>query len=178
MCAPAATGNAIVGVYTSREESAVNNFRPTQIAAFLVASACACRPTPASVPASTPSSAGPIAWNIELTQTGGLAGVDLSVQITSGGQLVAANRRSGHTSTSRVSEDQIGELGRLYAAAASAQYADHPSACADCFGYELTLTSGQQSRTIRLDDVSMAGTAAEPLIAYLTGLRDAALAAP
>jgi hypothetical protein len=31
---------------------------------------------------------------------------------------------------------------------------------------------------IRLDDASMAGTAAEPLIAYLTGLRDEALAAP
>jgi len=122
--------------------------------------------------------AGSDTWAAELTQSGGLLGVDLQIQVTSAGQLVASDRRTGRTVRSQVVESQIGELGKLFDAATSADYPDSPPVCADCFVYGLTLTSGDQSRTIRLDDVSMAGTAAEPLIARLISLRDDALAGP
>ncbi|MFN2119641.1 MAG: hypothetical protein ACK2T0_04570 [Anaerolineales bacterium] len=151
---------------------------PIQIALGLFAFACACRPTPAVPATSTPSSGAQGMWTVELSQTGGLVGVDLDVQVTSEGQLVATNRRSGRTLSSRITEAQSGELDSLYRAAISAQYADRPSTCADCYIYQLTLSSGHESRTIRLDDASMAGTAAEPLITFLIQLRDSALGEP
>jgi hypothetical protein len=111
-------------------------------------------------------------------QSGGLIGVSLEVQVTSGGKVVAADRRSGRSSTTELTPAQMGEIERLYSAAASARYPQNSSACSDCFVYELTLTSGDRSRTVRLDDTSFPGTGAEPLIAYLIRLRESALGAP
>jgi hypothetical protein len=164
------------GVYTSREERVVHNLRLTWIAVGLLAFICGCRPAPTSLPAATPSTSA--TWSAKLTQTGGLIGVDLEVQVTSGGALTAINRGTGRTASTQLRESQVAELGRLLPAALSSDYAESPSNCADCFVYALALTSGDQSRTIRLDDVLIAGTAAEPLIAYLARLRDDALAAP
>jgi hypothetical protein len=156
----------------------VRTLRLTWIAVGLVAFASACGPAPTAPPAAKPSP-GPLdGWNVGLIQTGGLAGVDLEVQVSNGGQLLAANRRSGHTANAQLTKTQLDDLGRLYEAADAAQYAQGSSTCADCFQYELALTSGDTGRTIKLDDTSLTGTAAEPLVAYLTRLRDDALASP
>jgi Emfourin len=166
------------GVYTNREKSTVHNFRLRWVVVGLVAWLCACRPAPTLGPAATPPAQVSETWRAELTQSGGLLGVDLEVQVTSGGVLTASNRRSGGTASTQLAEAETTELRKLLDAALTSEYAGSPSDCADCFAYELTLASGNQSRTIRLDDATMSGTAAEPLIAYLVRLRDEALAAP
>jgi hypothetical protein len=153
----------------------VRTLRLTRIAVGLVAFACACGPAPTVTPAATSSPRPLDAWSVGLIQTGGLVGVDLEVQVMSGGRLLATNRRSGHAASVQLTESQLEDLGRLFRAADSTQNAQGSSACADCFAYQLTLTSGAKSRSIQLDDVSMTGTAAEPLIEYLARLRDAAL---
>jgi hypothetical protein len=156
----------------------VRHFFLTSITAGLAVLLCACQPEPISLPAATPSAEPPATWSAALTQTGGLIGVDLEVRVTSEGALAASNRRSGRASSTQLAQTQINVLGRLLDAALTSEYAENSSGCADCFAYQLALTSGARSRTIRLDDTSMAGTPAEPLIAYLSRLRDDALAAP
>lgn len=166
------------GVYTSGEAPAMHSFRLTWVAVGLGALLWACGPASTSVPVATPSAATADTWRVELTQSGGLMGVDLDVQVTDRGALTAIDRKSGSTVSTKLAGTQIAEIRQLLDAALRSDYAGGASQCADCFTYELALTAEDHSRTIRLDDASLAGTAAEPLVTYLVRLRDEALAAP
>ena len=138
----------------------------------------ACAPLGTQVPntQSTPSHGD--SWTITLRQSGGFVGVDKTVQVSSDGQLVAADQRSGRRAALELAPKSISELSQLYYDAASPAQAPRESACADCFVYDLAIETQGGNTDIRLDDTSLAGSKAGPLIHYLIQLRDAALATP
>lgn len=114
-------------------------------------------------------------WTLTLRQTGGFMGVQLQVEITSAGQLTATDERSGRTATQTLPAQSMSRLRQLMAEARIPAGGGTPSACADCFIYDLTIKSGSGTMSMRADDVTLGGSGAADLITYLTDLRDSAL---
>lgn len=114
-------------------------------------------------------------WTLTLRQTGGFVGVQLQVQVTSAGQLTATDERSGRTATQSLPAQTLGQLRQLMAAVRIPAGGGTPSACADCFIYDLTIKNGSGTMSMHADDLTLAGSGAADLITYLTGLRDSAL---
>jgi hypothetical protein len=130
------------------------------------------------VPNAPPTPTRGDSWTITLRQSGGFVGVDKTVQVSSDGQLAAADQRSGRRATLQLPPKSISELSQLYSDAGSPAQTPRPSACADCFVYDLEIASQDGSANLRLDDTTLAGSKAGALIHYLIELRDAALATP
>ena len=143
--------------------------------AFMITSLVACgtvlAPTSAPQPLPSPGSS----WTMKLDQSGGIAGVSLSLEITSDGRLTAKDERSGRVVVQDVPQEAMGRLMQLYSAVQAATPKPLPSACADCFIYDLEVSSGEGLVQIHADDTTLADSGAADLIAFLRQLRDTAL---
>lgn len=115
------------------------------------------------------------AWRMEFGQTGGFAGVDLSISVSSEGALTAQDLRNGQRVTSRLSAGAIRELEELIEAAPPQSPGDKPSTCADCFRYELEITIAGRVLRYTADDTTVDESGLRPLIDYLMQLRDKTL---
>jgi hypothetical protein len=135
----------------------------------------ACAPLVSTPEAPLPLPSASEAWTIKLTQTGGLAGVRLVVEITSDGRLKAENPRAGVSVNQAVSPQALSELRRLYTSAMVATPAGPKMSCADCFHYSVEITSAGQTMQVQLDDTTIAASGMADLIHYLQQLRDRAL---
>lgn len=148
-------------------------FRSLTLVVLAVTSACVLARTGSPAPQPLPSPEG--SWSLELDQSGGFAGVHLSLQVTSAGQLTATDLRSGRTATQSLSPDTMAELRRLMAQAAISDVPGKPSSCADCFVYNLTLKSNSGTVQMQADDSTLGNSPAQPLISYLRSLGDSTL---
>jgi hypothetical protein len=137
-------------------------------------SASACGISHAALPAPLPSPSG--AWTIRLTQSGGFAGVLLTIQITSDGKLEAQDHRSGRSVARELTPETVAQLGTLVSQLRIAGGTPPPSACADCFLYDLELESATGTTRVHADDTSMADSGAAAVIGFLRQLGDNALA--
>src|SRR5512142_1246459 len=149
-------------------------FRFTWILALALA---ACGPAVVSPPASQASPAPAQDWTVKLTQSGGFAGVLLTVQVSSDGTLIARNERAGSSVTKSLPPEATAQIASFAAGLAAATSATPRSGCADCFLYRLEVTSGGRSAAIDADDTTLAGSGAAELIQLLQRLRDEALRA-
>jgi emfourin len=137
---------------------------------LLLLSACSpARPVP--VPLATPSDD----WTVELTQSGGFAGVLLTVEVASDGRFSAQDQRLNRRVDRSLPADTIRELSGLLAALRVAPDAAPSPGCADCFIYELEIQSNGSISRIRVDDITLGNSGAADLIAYLRKLRNTAL---
>ncbi len=141
---------------------------------FLFTTGCSAARPNSPAPEALPSP--PSTWTIELTQTGGFAGVQLWVEVTSEGQLTARDQRSGRTAIEMLPTDSLAQLRQLVQEAAISESIKPSTSCADCFLYSLALTSDSGTQRMEADDVTLGSSGAQALIAYLRSLRDAALA--
>ncbi len=114
-------------------------------------------------------------WTIKLTQSGGIAGVMQTLEVSSDGQLKAADQRSGRSVTQSLPPAALAELQRLFSKASLAAATPVHSSCADCFIYDLEVTAGGNKMTVRADDTTLTDSGAAELIAFLRQLRDRAL---
>lgn len=118
----------------------------------------------------------PATWTAELTQSGGIAAVQLSVEITSDGQLRAENTRSGKSVQKTLPPGTLAQVKELIAALPGSPAAPVASSCADCFNYSLTIASAGHTLQVQADDTTIAASGAQDLISLLRSLRDSALA--
>jgi hypothetical protein len=145
------------------------------ISLVLMTLASACGPArlepsgPQPLPSPTQS------WTLSLTQSGGLAGVSLKVTVSSDGQLTAEDQRTGRIVTQRLSPDVLARLAALYSSDLQVVRQPAPSACADCFTYDLEASSGGTVKRIHADDTTLDASGAAELIRMLQRLRDDAL---
>lgn len=112
---------------------------------------------------------------MKLTQSGGFAGVHYEVQVTSAGDLIAEDERMGRTARLNLTPGQLSELDSLRQALTPSTTGRLPSACADCFIYELEIRSKSGLIQIQADDTTLGASGAQALIDYLRQLRDRAL---
>ncbi len=141
---------------------------------LILAPGCAGARANSSLPQGLPSPQS--AWTLQLTQSGGFAGVDLWVEVTSAGQLTAKDGRSGRTAIETISPDSLNQLRQLVQQSAISESVKPSPSCADCFVYNLALTTDAGTREMKADDVSLGNSGAQALIEYLRSLRDSALA--
>ncbi len=149
---------------------------PICLVLFLILTACRSRAgnqAPLATPLPLPSPARD--WNIKMTQSGGIAGVSLSVEVSSRGQLTAQDLRSGKSATVTLSEADLAQLSRLVDQIQTPPAAMPPSKCADCFIYTLELQLQGRDVTLQVDDTTLQGSGLSGLIGFLHKLRDNAL---
>jgi hypothetical protein len=139
----------------------------------IVVAACAPAGGAPDAPQPLPSPAGD--WKLKLTQSGGFAGVNLTVEIDSHGQLTATDKRTGRTVSQSLPADTMRRLSQLYSQVSLTTPRGPGSGCADCFIYSLELSSGGRPMQIQLDDTTLAGSGMADLIQQLQQLRDRAL---
>ncbi len=142
------------------------------VLAFFLA---ACGPATITAPGvqPLPSPSGP--WNVTLTQSGGLAGVQLTVEVSSNGRLDAENVRLGKRASRQLDAATLDQLSGLVSAIPASTPQLPASKCADCFLYDLQITSGARTIHIQADDTTLAASGAGELVGLLRGLRDATL---
>jgi hypothetical protein len=114
-------------------------------------------------------------WTMRLTQTGGFAGVHLVIQVTSAGVMKVEDQRTARTATLNLPPGELTELDSLRQAFATPQTPRLPSACADCFIYDLEIESNTGLIRVQADDTTLVASGAEALIQHLRELRDRAL---
>ena len=139
---------------------------------LVIASLTSCAP-PTSFPPPIPSP--DWNWTIALVKSGGFAGVDLRVRAESTGELGASDVHSGREVRKPLSASDVRELEALLAVLSLRRPGGAPSACADCFLYDLEITSRGRTSYWRGDDTTLEASGAADLIRLLERLRDAAL---
>ena len=150
----------------------MRNQRATSLIRLFVLTLAACGPASSfPPPALTPGDT----WSVKLTQTGGFVGVHWVVVVSSDGWMRAEDQRSLRVISKPVSEAAILELRRLMAQTVVSETDRFPSACADCYMYDLEITSSAGTTRIRADDTDLGESGAQGLIEFLGRLRDQAL---
>lgn len=152
------------------------SIRPLSCAMLvLIAIATACGPAqivpsgPQPLPSPTQS------WTLSLTQSGGLAGVSLTVMVSSNGELTAEDHKSGRSVTRSLSPAELTQLAALYSPDLQVVRQPAPSGCADCFVFDLEGSFGGRITSIHADDTTLDASGAGELIRMMQRLRDAAL---
>lgn len=108
-------------------------------------------------------------WLVTLAQSGGIAGVSRSLEITSSGEMTINDIRTGEKKTSQLQSEKLVALGNLVAAS-TFHLSSQPSVCADCFIYNLQITSGGGDFQAEVDDVNLPDSGLQPVINYLAAL--------
>lgn len=140
------------------------------VASLLVAG---CIPLQPPTPALLPSPSGN--WTVRLVQSGGFVGVQLTIQVSSTGEMQAEDQRAGRQVAKTLPPETVAEVSRLLSQTTIPAAPPQPSACADCFVYDLEVSVPGGTYRIHADDVSVADSGAQALILYLARLRDSVL---
>ena len=108
-------------------------------------------------------------WSVNLTVTGGIAGVHRVMELSSNGSFQVTDMRTGEQKTLELDQP---ELEKIIGLIDQIQGGENPlpSACADCFIYELSIQNGKESYRISLDDINLNDSEAGPLIEELMAL--------
>ena len=114
-------------------------------------------------------------WDVKLIQSGGIAGVLLTVDVSSDGQLKADDQRSQRSASKILPSQTIAELKGLVFNTVASTIRVPQSACADCFIYDLEIQSEGKVIKIQVDDVTVNGSSVQGLITTLLKIRDEAL---
>ncbi|MCE9644649.1 MAG: hypothetical protein K8S20_01525 [Chloroflexi bacterium] len=127
-----------------------------------------------SVKSSLPALEG--GWTIQMNHSGGIMGLSRSIDISSTGKYLILDERAGKSVTGQLAGDELSQLMEIVA---TSEYrtkdSQLPSACADCFIYDLEIAGSRGNFKVQLDDVSLPDSGMEPLVTLLRNWMDAAL---
>lgn len=108
-------------------------------------------------------------WLVQLTQSGGIAGISRLIGISSSGEMTISDIRTGEKTASQLAADKLAELNKLVASS-SYRPASQPSGCADCFIFTLQITSANGSFQAELDQLALPDSGLQPLVNYLAAM--------
>lgn len=155
----------------SRGRSPTRRGRLTRLALFVgmavpVACFVACATGSASGRPTDPSTGSN--WALTFVMSGGIAGFDRQLELSSTGAATATDRRRQLTRTAQVPDDELMSIGSLVATTGSLDVRSR--GCRDCFEYELDLQADGTHVIVRANDMGLTGTAAAPLVSALSRL--------
>ena len=108
-------------------------------------------------------------WLVRLAQSGGIAGVSRSLEISSSGAMTIIETRGGERKVSQLPAEKLAALNELVAAS-TFRPASLPTGCADCFVFDLRITSADGTFQAQLDEVSLPDSGLQSLLDFLAGL--------
>lgn len=131
-------------------------------------------PTPVKLPSATVA-ASPVPgdcavdepWTIELTISGGLAGIEHKLEVDSSGAYEAEDLQSGAKVDGTLPAATVAELEALLPPLCQEPAGSRPPSCADCFTYRLEVTAGDFVYQATMNDLSLPDSTAAPLVAAL-----------
>lgn len=154
----------------SRSEAwAASVRRARQGAALVLFASCtaaADRPAPPGQPQT---------WSLSFRVSGGFAGSNRSLDLSSAGGLVAIDARRHVRREARAPAPDLAEIAAALDAVSSVS-SRRTAECRDCLEYELTIRKADRSVVVRLQDATLDGSGAEALVRRLTKLLDLTLA--
>ncbi|MBI5962087.1 MAG: hypothetical protein HY863_01305 [Chloroflexi bacterium] len=108
----------------------------------------------------------PTEWEIDFSRSGGFAGQAQSITISSNGNMVAQNLRSGEKLESKLSQDELEKLAGMLAQACPFEGSRTNMGCADCFIYKLTVTMNGRQYSLEASDMNVPDASVQ-LFGYL-----------
>lgn len=108
-------------------------------------------------------------WTLKFTQSGGIAGISRKLELSSGGALTITDTRSGAKKESQLSAEKLAVLSTLVDSSVF-HAAPQPSGCADCFVFELQITSDAGNFQEQVDQISLPDSGLQPLLDFLSAL--------
>lgn len=138
---------------------------------FLTACSAPNTATP-SVPASMGQEA---SWSVQFSMSGGFAGLQRSVELSSTGQMTVIDRKEGRQVTVQIPEAEMEAISSWVLQAQPVPPPARLPACRDCFEYEVTIHRGGEALSFWYDDATLEGAELAPLINTLARLQDQAL---
>lgn len=136
------------------------------------------RPLPSPVPLPTPQKIQNLAgkWTVILRLSGGIAGLSRSIEISSDGAATAKDERSNKSVKRQLTSDELTKLTSLINSSSLKAPTGLPSACADCFNYNIQISSDSGKFAAQLDDISLPDSGMELLAGYMGKLMNQMLA--
>ena len=119
-----------------------------------------------------------ITWTVDFHLSGGLAGVDRLLTISSSGDLSTEDRRQPARVTAKATTAQLDQIAPLVLrskAIPESRRGDSP--CRDCLSYSLAIQIGGERFAARLDDTTLPGSGFEELARALSALLNRTLSA-
>jgi hypothetical protein len=114
-------------------------------------------------------------WQIRFFVSGGFAGRSRTLQVNNKGQLTAEDAVSQTQVKAQLPADDLNGLGALVASLQPPNVADHLSRCADCFNYDVAVSSGDRLLKFQGDDTTLQGSGWQELVGRLMTLQQDAL---
>ena len=118
-------------------------------------------------------------WEIDYEVSGGFAGIQRKMNLSSDGKLIATDLKHKRTVEQQISEEQLTRITNMLTTINCQQVSDVRSKlsdrCADCFLHSLTLTIDDQQHTTSHNDISLRHSPYTSFIGLLSSLLDAAL---
>jgi hypothetical protein len=124
---------------------------------------------------STPVPRAADGWRVILTLSGGFAGVDRRLDVSSTGELSAADRGRGASVSRLATAPELAEIGMLAASVKPPASSRRPTNCRDCFEYALEIERGGERFATKFDDTNLPASGFAPLVNALTTLLNRAL---
>jgi hypothetical protein len=134
--------------------------------AFLLACNAVTRPLLNPAPTAEPLPTLEGDWRIKMVQTGGIMGLHHEMELTSDGTLTVSNPQSNQQNSLTITPEAMSKLKELVANS-SYQPLQEPMGCADCFIFNLEISSGGETFQLEVDQVNAPATGLEPLIVFL-----------
>lgn len=113
-------------------------------------------------------------WSVKLTLSGGIAGLLRHIEVNAEGLYSVTDERMQKTATGKLTEQELIEVEGLIT---NLQFTppEIPSACADCFVYDIEIASGGQKMIVNADDVNLEDSGVGTLVQFLREIMDSAL---
>jgi hypothetical protein len=111
------------------------------------------------------------AWRVDLHVSGGFAGVDRALTISSNGDLSAEDRRQSARVTAKATAAELDQIAPLVVRIKS--ISDTPRVdgkCRDCLSYNLTIEVDGERFSALLDDTTLPGSGLSELASALSAL--------
>jgi len=112
-----------------------------------------------------------ITWTVDFHLSGGLAGIDRVLTISSNGDLSAEDRRQPARVTGKVTAAQLDQIAPLVLRSKPIPESRRgDSKCRDCLSYNFAIEIGGERIAARLDDTTLPGSGLDELARVLGGL--------
>lgn len=111
-------------------------------------------------------------WQILFKLSGGVAGYQRTMKLSSSGVVTVADEKSGREVTGKMTEKEMSEIVLLTQDVMLLQPSGRVVNCADCLNYDLAVRMNDRQLNIQLSDLSLPESGAEPLISFLFRLQE------
>lgn len=109
-------------------------------------------------------------WEAELLITGGFAGVQRGIKISSTGEVIIHGGNNNLQGQVQLSREDIEKFSRLINEIKEVRVQANPPACADCFQYELNVSINGKHFQATVNDLNLQDSGVAPLINEMENL--------